>query len=120
MIRNLIFVGLGGACGAIMRYGITLLFTMLQWSTTIGTFLTNIVGSFCIGLVTSCCQQHSWMLFLSVGMCGGFTTYSTFSMQSVTMLQQGRYGTAACYILGTATLCVAFAAAGYLLGQKMR
>lgn len=120
MFRNIILVGFGGACGAILRYGITLLFAALQWSTTLGTFLTNLIGSLCIGIITGSCQQNTWFLLLTVGVCGGFTTYSTFSMQSVTLLQQGRYGTAACYILGTAILCVAFSAAGYFLGQRIK
>lgn len=118
MIRNFILVGMGGATGAILRYIITLLFTALQWSTTLGTFLTNIVGSFVIGWITACCQSNTWLLFLTIGVCGGFTTYSTFSMQSLTLLQQGRYGTAICYILGTVILCIGFAATGYLIGQK--
>jgi len=120
MIRNILLVGLGGAIGAMMRYGVTLLFTALHWSTNVGTCLTNIIGSFCMGLLVSACSQSPWLLMATVGICGGFTTFSTFSMQSVTLLQQGKYGPAAVYILGTVVLCLAFAFAGYWLGTKLK
>jgi len=120
MIRNILLVGLGGAVGAIMRYCITLAFTTLNWSTNIGTFLTNIIGSFCMGLLVSSCSQSPWLLMATVGICGGFTTFSTFSMQSVNLLQSGKYGAALLYIAGTVLLCVAFAAAGWYVGQRIK
>lgn len=120
MIRNIFLVGLGGAVGAMLRYGVTLLFTALGWSANIGTFLTNIVGSFVMGILMSAFSQSPWLLMATVGLCGGFTTFSTFSMQSVTMFQQGRYATAILYMGATAILCVAFAAAGYYIGGKLK
>lgn len=116
VIRNFLLVGLGGAVGAMMRYGITLLFTYLHWASNVGTFLTNIIGSFCMGLLVSSCSQSPWLLMATVGICGGFTTFSTFSMQSVSLLQQGKYVPAAVYILATVLFCIAFAFAGYWLG----
>ena len=118
MLKNIMLVGLGGATGAMLRYGITLAFTALHWSTNLGTFLTNIVGSFCMGLLVSACSQSPWLLMATVGICGGFTTYSTFSMQAMTMLQAGKYGQAALYVFGTVLCCVLFAALGYWLGRR--
>jgi len=115
-----ILVGLGGAIGAMMRYGITLLFSAMNWSSNLGTCLTNIFGSFCMGLLVSACSQSPFLLMATVGICGGFTTFSTFSMQSVTLLQQGKYGPAAIYILGTVILCIAFAFAGCWIGTKLK
>lgn len=118
MIRNILLVGLGGATGAMLRYGITLLFNFMHWSTNTGTLLTNIIGSFVMGMLVSRFDQSPILLLATVGICGGFTTFSTFSMQSVTLMQQGRYGTAALYMLGTMVLCVGFAALGCMAAKQ--
>lgn len=115
-MKDFILVGIGGAIGAMMRYGITLGFTAIGWSTTLGTLLTNIFGSFCMGLLVSAYSQSPLLLMATVGICGGFTTYSTFSVQSVAMLQQGQYGMAILYMLGTVVMCVCFVFLGYKLG----
>ena len=119
MIRNILLVGLGGAAGAMLRYGITLVFTFMHWSTNIGTLLTNVIGSFVMGMLVSAFEQSPMLLFATVGLCGGFTTFSTFSMQSVTLLQQGRYGAASLYIFGTMLLCVGCAALGCIVARKL-
>lgn len=119
MIRNILLVGLGGATGAMLRYGITLLFNFMHWSTNIGTLLTNMAGSFVMGMLVSRFEQSPLLLLATVGICGGFTTFSTFSMQSVTLMQQGRYGTAALYMLGTMVLCVGFAALGCMAAKQL-
>ncbi len=118
MIKNILLVGLGGATGAMLRYGITLLFTFLHWSANVGTLLTNVIGSFIMGMLVSMFQQSPMLLFATVGLCGGFTTFSTFSMQSVTLLQQGRYGAAALYMLGTMALCIICAALGCMVAKQ--
>lgn len=118
MIRNILLVGLGGATGAMLRYGITLLFNFMHWSTNICTLLTNMTGSFVMGMLVSRFEQSPLLLLATVGICGGFTTFSTFSMQSVTLMQQGRYGTAALYMLGTMVLCVGFAALGCMAAKQ--
>lgn len=56
--------------------------------------------------------------FLMVGLCGGFTTFSTFSMQNVRMLQDGKVGMAAVYVIATVIVCVIMAWLGYRLGQS--
>jgi len=119
MFKNILIVGAGGAIGAMLRYCITLVFQTLEWSSNLGTFITNTVGSLAMGLLMSSCSQSPWMLMATVGVCGGFTTYSTFSIQSVTLLQQGKYGLAALYVFGTAVSCVIFAFVGYYIGQKL-
>ena len=90
-MRNILLVGLGGAVGAMLRYGVTLLCNALNWSSNLGTFLVNIAGSFAMGLLVSCCGQSPWLLMATVGICGGFTTFSTFSYESLQLLQQGHY-----------------------------
>lgn len=120
VFRNFILVGMGGALGAMLRYGVTLMFTFLQWSSNVGIFIVNAVGSICMGLLVGCFQQSPWLLMATIGICGGFTTFSTFSMQSVTLMQQGRIGAAVLYVIGTVVVCIAFAAIGYSLAPRLR
>lgn len=114
---KILVAGLGGAAGSMLRYGITLLGQALDLSGNIATFSVNILGSFLIGLFSGCCKDATLLLLLTVGLCGGFTTFSTFSMQNVRMLQEGKIGLAAVYIIATVTVCIFMAWLGYRLGQ---
>lgn len=118
VVRNILLVGLGGGLGAMMRYGITLFCTAVNCPATVGTLVTNTLGSLCMGLLVSSSVQSPLLLMATVGICGGFTTYSTFSMQSVSLFQQGDYGMALLYMVGTVSLCVAFAAIGCWIGKS--
>ena len=118
MLKNFIAVGLGGAMGAMLRYGMTVLGTALHWSSNLPTFLVNVIGSFVMGLLVSGCRQGSLLLMATVGICGGFTTFSTFSLQSVSLLQQGKCGSAALYITLTLVTCILMAWLGCLTGHR--
>lgn len=120
---EILAVGLGGAVGSMLRYGVTLLFGALGWSGNIGTMTVNVAGSFIIGYLTSAAAHagtsgSTMLLMLTVGLCGGFTTFSTFSMQSVRLLQAGQQGTALLYVAGTFFLCLFFCGLGWYLGAK--
>ena len=114
---NYLTVGLGGAAGSMLRYGVSLLFASLHLSGNLVTFSVNVIGSFFIGILTGCCKEGTLLLLLTVGLCGGFTTFSTFSLQSVRLLQSGNLWEAALYIIGTLVVCVAAAWLGYQLGK---
>ncbi len=120
MIVKILAVGAGGAIGAMMRYGMTLLGAHFHWNGHLPTLIVNLIGSFAIGLLVSSCEQGTWLLLATVGICGGFTTFSTFSMQTVSLLQQGKWGTAILYMLASLLLCVLMAWLGCLLGQKLK
>ena len=120
MIKNFIAAGIGGAIGAMLRYGMTVLGIHLHWSSNLATFLVNIIGSFVMGLLVSGYEQGTWMMMATVGLCGGFTTFSTFSVQSISLLQEGKWGQATFYILGTLLVCILMAWLGCIVGQKLK
>lgn len=117
-IVNYIIVGLGGAAGSMLRYGITLLGSMLNISGCFATFAVNVLGSFLIGLSTGLFKDGTLLLLLTVGFCGGFTTFSTFSMQNVRIFQDGKLVSAMLYIISTVIVCIISAWLGYRLGQS--
>ncbi|MBD2859260.1 fluoride efflux transporter CrcB [Spongiibacter sp. KMU-158] len=109
---QLLLIALGGAAGALSRYGVGQFARGLvyhHWP--LGTFLVNITGSFLIGLafvtITEKAAIHSdWRYVLIVGFLGAFTTFSTFSLETVTMLEAGRIGLAMSYALSSVGLCL--------------
>ena len=100
-------VALGGAIGAVLRYGVGLL--AARASETPGlfaTFLVNVVGSFCLGLLMAWLLArsqtqvtHHLFLFAAVGLLGAFTTFSAFSLETVHMINSGAHAKAASYAI---------------------
>ncbi len=109
-LLTLLAIGGGSAVGAICRYGAGLL-TILQGSRCFPTMAVNIVGSILIGIVWTVCERYDvsrlWYLFLVTGFLGGFTTFSTFSLDSMLLLKDGRTGAFAAYALVTVAVCIA-------------
>ena len=101
---NLLAVGLGGALGAVCRYLIGLVIPKLDSGFPLATFAVNLIGCFVIGLIVGILGKHGnleprLVLFLQTGICGGFTTFSTFSLETLTLLEEGRYTAAVLYIV---------------------
>ena len=117
MIKNILIVGTGGALGSIARYLITCLFTHLAICSELAIFLVNIIGSFIIGLLIPSAQSTLYLL-MAVGFCGGFTTFSTFSVQAFQMLQSGQRLTSLIYILASVLISIAFVFLGIYLSER--
>lgn len=115
MTAGCLLVALGGGLGALGRYLLSL--APLSAHFPFATLLTNFLGAVAIGMVTQTAEQLSlpqgWILFLKTGLCGGFTTFSTFSLESVVLLEQRRYAVGAGYISASVVLCLA----GVVLGR---
>ena len=114
---NIILVGLGGGIGAVLRYLISLI--PLKTSYPILTLLTNLLGAIFIGFVVGMFGHgkitKNQTLFLKTGLCGGFTTFSTFSLESVQLFEQGKL-LDACSYMG---LSLIFCILGVILGTYL-
>lgn len=116
---NVLLVALGGGIGAALRYGVSLL--PISGEFPGATLLTNIIGAFVIGLIAGQAGKlpSGGVLFLKTGVCGGFTTFSTFSLETVMLLQNGRYGLGAFYIVLSLACCLIGVMAGLWLGGRV-
>ena len=97
-------VGLGGFAGSVLRYLAGKLPLQSAEGFPYVTLMINVLGSFAIGLIAAVAAKHAdidprLVLFLRVGLCGGFTTFSTFSSETFSLLRAGSYGGAAAYVL---------------------
>ena len=103
MLTKLVAIGLGAAGGAWIRWGLGLIFNATLKNIPLGTFLANLVGGFLIGLAVEFFSHNTqlspeWKLLIITGFLGGLTTFSTFSVESVQLIQSGRVGWAAILI----------------------
>ena len=123
-IPMLLAVAVGGATGSVARYALGVVLLRSSGAFPISTLLINVVGSFFIGLFSRLfdAPDHNQVLrvALTVGLCGGFTTFSTFSAETVTLLQQGKAGRAALYISVSVVASVLATFAGLMVGRSSR
>ena len=123
-VPMLLAVAVGGATGSVARYVVGVLLLRSSGGFPVSTLLINVVGSFLIGLFARLfdAPDHNQVLrvALTVGLCGGFTTFSTFSAETVTLLQQGKAGRAALYISISVVAGVLATLAGLMVGRSSR
>ena len=115
-------VGFGGAVGAILRWWVGVFMENLLAPAFVGTLVVNLVGSFMIGLLLIWFQgrlpiSDVLRTGILVGLLGGFTTYSAFSMEAVNMMMAGLYGRASAYVVVTVVVCLMGTWAGVMLGR---
>lgn len=119
MIRDLLIVGSGSAIGGICRFLLgKLVMQFFPYPFPLATFLINISGSFLIGMSfamfgKSGHMSPSALLFLTTGICGGFTTFSAFSYENILLMRNGHNLLAIIYIVGSVLLGVLAALTGY-------
>ena len=110
-------VGLGGFIGAVCRYLVGKIPLKNPGSFPVHTFLINIGGAFVIGCLAAAAAKNlhindKLMLFLKVGICGGFTTFSTFSLEAAELMKSGAVPTALLYVASSAVLGILAVFAG--------
>ncbi|HMN45321.1 MAG TPA: fluoride efflux transporter CrcB [Povalibacter sp.] len=124
---NWLLIAIGSALGGVARHGCGLL-AASRWGASFpwGTLLVNVVGSFLIGLIAALTvgkvSQSAQLTrdFLMVGVMGGFTTFSAFSLQTLLLLREGRLAAAAANVALSVGVCLIVVFLGYLLGTALR
>lgn len=116
----LVFVG--GGVGAVLRSWVGELVKQWEWGREFpwGTFAINVVGSFVLGVVATAFaaeEKAGWRVLLGTGVCGGFTTFSTFSVETLQMLEQQRWVAAGGYVVGSVLAGLLGAWAGWKLAK---
>ena len=112
-----LFVALGGAIGAVGRYAISLI--PIKTGFPVLTLITNILGAVLIGFIVGVVSDNSevspnTVLFWKTGVCGGFTTFSTFSLEAFTLFENKAYLSGGIYVLLSVACCLA----GIFCGRK--
>jgi fluoride exporter len=120
-----IYVAVGGAVGSLARYLISMWALPVSRDLPWGTIGINIAGSFIIGFFGTLTLAHgrypvseNWRLFVMVGICGGFTTFSSFSLQTLDLIRSGAMLRAGANIVASVVLCVAAVALGHFIAAQ--
>lgn len=96
MLKQLLLIGAGGFLGSVARYLVSRLNTRVEWfAIPLGTLTVNVLGSLLIGFLMGISEKSpiltvEWRMFLMVGLCGGFTTFSSFTGENLMLLKNGQ------------------------------
>lgn len=124
-MNQVVAIAAGGALGALSRYWVVgLVSRLFERTFPYGTLAVNIVGSFLIGIsyiliVERLHVASEWHAVLMVGFIGAFTTFSTFSLETVSLLQEGRLTVALTYIFSSVLVCLLATVAGMYLAKQI-
>ena len=121
MIQQAALVALGGAIGAVLRFGIGNIIESSEFP--LSTILVNVSGSFILGMLAVMAINNGYseelMLFFGTGLLGAFTTMSTFSLETLTLVKNVNYTLALVYACISFILCILFAFVGWELGDRL-
>jgi CrcB protein len=125
-MNKLIFVALGGGAGALARYLVGTQ-TLRLWGPNwpYGTFTVNVLGGLLMGALVGYlahrggADQERWRLLLGVGLLGGFTTFSSFSLETALMIEKRAYGTAAVYVGASVVVSIVALFAGLMIARRL-
>lgn len=119
---KLLFVFVGGGIGSLLRYGVGCCWGKhihcFPWS----TLAINLVGSFLIGILSGCLLQRNYTTLYAltvIGFCGGFTTFSTFSLEAFNLIRQGFYFYAFAYVFLSAVIGISLTFLGITLVERL-
>ncbi len=123
---NCLLVMVGGALGSLLRYVVAVCMAPVSLRMPLGILLINVAGSFVIGFFGTLTLGHgrypapeAARLFVMVGFCGGFTTFSSFSLQTLDLLRSGAVGRALLNVLASVVLCVLAVFLGHVLASGL-
>ncbi|TFW10845.1 fluoride efflux transporter CrcB [Brevundimonas intermedia] len=125
-MTRFLLVAAGGAIGSMARYGLGLavgrLAPNIGWP--LGTFAANVLGGLLMGLLVgwlafrSGAQQEAVRLFAAVGVLGGFTTFSSYSLEAAQMIERREIGLAAAYVVGSVVLAIVALFVGLMIARR--
>jgi CrcB protein len=124
-MKQLLLVGLGGALGSMLRFGMsTGLHALLGRAFPWGTLFVNVTGSFAIGLLYVLLIERvalgpEWRALLMVGLLGGYTTFSSFSIETLNLIESGDLMRATVNVLASVALCLAAVWAGVSVARQV-
>jgi len=125
MIKTLFFIAGGGAFGAVLRYGASLgVYSLFGRGFPYGTLFVNVVGSLLMGILSIILLERfnvgpEWRAAILVGMLGAFTTFSTFSIETMNLLEQGDLTRAMLNIVVSVALCLLAVWVGLIIGRQL-
>jgi CrcB protein len=123
MWKDVLWISIGAILGANLRFAVSRLsLKYLSASVPYGTLIVNVTGSFLLGFFLVWASERvladpRWRMFVAVGFCGAYTTYSSYSFETFTMLEQGHYGLATANFVANNLLCLAGVLAGAALAR---
>lgn len=122
-MKHLLLIFLGGGAGSALRYLISGYLNSSEAQLFYGTFLVNITGCLLLGFLVGLSLKenflsHEMMLLLGVGFCGGFTTFSTFGMEMLTLLREENYAMFFRYTAGSLIVGLLTAALGFWISRN--
>lgn len=124
-MKALIFIAMGGAIGAVLRYGASLsVYSFMGRGFPYGTLFVNVTGSLLMGLLSVMMLERfntgpEWRAAVLVGVLGSFTTFSTFSIETLNLLEQGDLMRAATNIVLSVLVCLVAVWFGVLIGRQI-
>jgi len=124
-LKALVFIAIGGAFGAVLRYGASLsVYSLLGRGFPYGTLFVNVSGSLLMGLLSVIMLERfnidpEWRAAVLVGVLGSFTTFSTFSIETLNLLEQGDVMRATANIVLSVLVCLAAVWFGVLIGRQI-
>ena len=115
---NPLLVFVGGGLGAVLRYGVGRIAILSGWGAPVATLVVNVAGCLAMGLLAGLFVARGgsepWRLFLLTGLLGGFTTFSAFGLDTLTLCQRGAAGQAAAYVAASVLLSLGAVALGFM------
>ena len=117
---RLLILALGGALGTLARYGLNGVIAARISSFPLGTMVVNITGCFAIGLFSSLALRSEWRTFLIIGVCGGYTTFSSFGLQTLDLARDNEWLYMAGNIIGSNVLGLVAVYLGVVCGRLLK
>jgi len=119
-MRTYLFIAFGGALGSVLRFFLSGVMAHRFGHAFLGTMFVNVTGSFVIGFIAALGPIKPWEQLLMIGVLGGYTTFSSFSLQTLELMHQGRWSIAFSNAFGSLALCLIAVFLGHVLGGLFR